>query len=125
MTHKKINNYWKSKKDNKKKDIMENKRLNNKIMKDALKGIKIQTIDNSIDYAVQEYIKFNDIKIVNIDEFVKSEEFVQRIFLNRIRHDFSNYIEIVSNIKNMSPINKEKFKQKVNQMILRKYKMEA
>jgi len=115
------NKFWKKKKENKK--IFENKssKYKSNSIKKSLKNIIIKEIENPIESCIIEYANHHDCSLNTIARLRKDKDFMERIFVNKIRHDFTNYIQIINKMKKLSEKDMIEFKEKVNELILKKY----
>lgn len=89
---------------------------------EALSKIKIFNCEFPVLTAIKDYIEYNNITIENYDNFLQNKEFVERIFLNFIRHKYSNYDMVLQMIDHLPSVKKLSFKNKVNKKIKEKYK---
>jgi len=94
-------------------------------IKQLMKKLNVEVIDDPIDKAIQQYIYHNksDTTLQEAKEYFKNDkDFIERITLNFIRHNYSNYDYLVRKVECLSNHSKLTLKQKCNKLILRKYK---
>jgi len=115
--------FYSSKRRKKAFNINKTKSNREKELNKLIRKLKIKLIDNPIKNSIELYIKTKNLnKECDYDYFIKHKNFTQRVFLNNIRHNYSNYMELVTKVINMSEYERKQFKEKVNKEIIRKYK---
>ena len=112
--------HWKKKKANKANDFINLKNKENHTYHKLLKRIKIKVIDNPIEKALEYYCSVNPGAQVAP---TYSNNFLLRLTLNHIRHNYSNYERIIQQIGS-TLYNKIELKEHVNQAIIEKYNFE-
>ena len=85
-----------------------------------LKRIKIKVIDKPIDTALEYYNTLNPDAHVSLSD---SKDLLRRLTLNHIRHNYSNYEQLIQQI-GTTLYNKIELKQQVNQAIVEKYHLD-
>ena len=83
-----------------------------------LKRIKIKVIDHPIEKALEYYYKVNPNASMDTPY---SNNFLLRVTLNYIRHNYSNYERVIQQMGS-SLYNQIELKKYVNQAIIEKYK---
>ena len=83
-----------------------------------LKKISIKVIDNPVKTALEEYNKTSKLDDITYDD---DNRLLTRLTLNYIRHCCTNYNILLVRMHNL-PIDFAKFKNMVNNAIIKKYK---
>ncbi|WP_198263915.1 hypothetical protein [sulfur-oxidizing endosymbiont of Gigantopelta aegis] len=87
--------HWRKKKANRAHDFINLKNKENDAYLKLLKRIKIKVIDNPIEKALEYYYEANpDAQVIS----TYSNNFLLRLALNHIRHNYSNYERIIQQI---------------------------
>ena len=111
---------WRKKKANKSIQMVTANNRKNTCCHKILKRIKIKVIDNPIAKALEYYNKLNPDTHVTLSH---SKVFLLRLTLNHIRHNYSNYEQLIQQI-GTTLYNKIELKQQVNQAIVAKYHLD-
>ena len=112
--------YWMNKKNKKTLEINKKVAYADKKLNKLIKQIKIEIIDSPEEKVLKSHIEWN-----NMDDTYKMPSNIEdrkRIFLNGIRHSYSNYLVLVKRLKSINNCTKLKFKEKVNELIEKQYK---
>ncbi len=110
-------NNWKKKKAIKRIMITKKNDQEKRHCHKLLKKIKIKMIDNPIEKAVEYYNYLNPKAQVKV---TYSKAFLLRLTLNHLRHDYSNYEQLIQQFGSLL-YNKYELKNQVNKIIVEKY----
>lgn len=97
-----------------------------KALQSLISKIKVKIIDNPIEDSVEIYIKKSkglaERKDLTGNYQKEHKDFIERILLNNIRHNYSNYMKLLSTNLLINDDERAKFKEATNEIIKKKYK---